>query len=111
MTDAVPFLDKSGVPSDFRFTPPLANELPESFVAGSDLYQAPILNPTSDCEVIIDKGSDRLELLIPFEPWRDGHADKMQVLIKVAGKCTTDHISPAGPWYNYRGHLTNISHK
>jgi aconitate hydratase len=110
MTDAVPFLDESGAPSEFRFTPPAANELPQSFVAGNDLYQAPILDPTSDCEVIIDEGSDRLELLTPFEPWRDGQADKMQVVIKVAGKCTTDHISPAGPWYNYRGHLTNISH-
>ncbi|KAM0212649.1 hypothetical protein ACHAQI_004605 [Fusarium lateritium] len=110
MTDAVPFLDESGAPSEFRFTPPVANELPQSFAAGNDLYQAPVLNPTSDCEVIIDEGSDRLELLTPFEPWRDGQADNMQVLIKVAGKCTTDHISPAGPWYNYRGHLTNISH-
>ncbi|RFN54524.1 aconitate hydratase 1 [Fusarium flagelliforme] len=110
MTDTVPFLDGSGAPSEFRFTPPTANELPQSFVAANDLYQAPSLNPTSDCEVIIDKGSDRLELLTPFEPWRDGQAENMQVLIKVAGKCTTDHISPAGPWYNYRGHLTNISH-
>ncbi|KAJ4252370.1 hypothetical protein NW762_010968 [Fusarium torreyae] len=110
MTDAVPFLDESGAPSEFRFTPPTANELPQSFAAGNDLYQAPVLDPTSDCEVIIDEGSDRLELLTPFEPWKDGQADNMQVLIKVAGKCTTDHISPAGPWYNYRGHLTNISH-
>ncbi|CAG7559050.1 unnamed protein product [Fusarium equiseti] len=110
MTDAVPFLDESGAPSEFRFNPPAANELPQSFVTGGDLYQAPVLDPTSDCEVIIDEGSDRLELLTPFEPWRDGQAENMQVLIKVAGKCTTDHISPAGPWYNYRGHLTNISH-
>lgn len=110
MTDAVPFRDESGAPSEFRFTPPTAKELPQSFVTGNDLYQAPILNPTSDFEVIIDEGSDRLELLTPFEPWKDGQAGNMQVLIKVAGKCTTDHISPAGPWYNYRGHLTNISH-
>ncbi|KAF4962227.1 hypothetical protein FSARC_9679 [Fusarium sarcochroum] len=110
ITDAVTFLDQSGAPSEFRFTPPTANELPQSFAAGNDLYQAPVLDTTADCEVIIDEGSDRLELLTPFEPWMDGQADNMQVLIKVAGKCTTDHISPAGPWYNYRGHLTNISH-
>ncbi|KAJ4004026.1 hypothetical protein NW766_011882 [Fusarium irregulare] len=110
MTDSVPFLNGSGAPSEFRFTPPVANELPETFIAGGDLYQAPVLNPTSDCEVVIDEASDRLELLTPFEPWKDGQANNMQVLVKVAGKCTTDHISPAGPWYNYRGHLTNISH-
>ncbi|KAF5594934.1 aconitate hydratase 1 [Fusarium pseudocircinatum] len=108
MHDAIP-TDKSGV-SHFRFTPPVANELPESFVAGSDLFQPPVLEDTSDYKVAIDKGSDRLELLTPFEPWKPGQAENMQVLIKVSGKCTTDHISPAGPWYNYRGHLSNISH-
>jgi aconitate hydratase len=69
-----------------------------------------VLEDTSDYKVDIDEGSDRLELLTPFEPWKPGQAENMQVLIKVSGKCTTDHISPAGPWYNYRGHLSNISH-
>ncbi|PNP76493.1 hypothetical protein FNYG_09912 [Fusarium nygamai] len=106
--DAIP-IDESGT-SQFRFTPPAANELPESFVACSDLFQSPVLEDTSDYKVAIDEGSDRLELLTPFEPWKPGQAENMQVLIKVSGKCTTDHISPAGPWYNYRGHLSNISH-
>ncbi|KAH6959481.1 aconitase family-domain-containing protein [Fusarium avenaceum] len=110
ITDSIHFLDQSGMPSEFRFKPPTAKELPQSFYAGNDLYQPPGLEDTSSFEVLIDEGSDRLELLTPFEPWQNGHADNMQVLIKVAGKCTTDHISPAGPWYNYRGHLTNISH-
>ncbi|KAF4981501.1 hypothetical protein FZEAL_2686 [Fusarium zealandicum] len=109
-TDAVTFLDESGTPSEFRFTPPTARELPEVFSPGKDLYQAPILTNTSEYEVVVDKNSDRLQLLTPFDSWRDGKATDMQVLIKVAGKCTTDHISPAGPWYKYRGHLENISH-
>ncbi|KAF4466227.1 aconitate hydratase 1 [Fusarium albosuccineum] len=108
-TDAVSFLDGSGAPSEFRFTPPAANELPQDFSPGNDLYQAPVLINTSEYEVVIDKDSDRLQLLTPFKPWQDGNAQNMQVLIKVAGKCTTDHISPAGPWYKYRGHLENIS--
>jgi aconitate hydratase len=45
-----------------------------------------------------------------FKPWKDGNALNLPILMKVKGKCTTDHISPAGPWYDYRGHLDNISH-
>ncbi|KAL9564642.1 hypothetical protein ACKAV7_011094 [Fusarium commune] len=108
MHDTIP-VDESGT-SSFRFTPPIANELPESFIAGSDLFQPPVLEDTSDYKIAIDVGSDRLELLTPFESWKPGQAENMEVLIKVSGKCTTDHISPAGPWYNYRGHLSNISH-
>ncbi|EEU35930.1 uncharacterized protein NECHADRAFT_96520 [Fusarium vanettenii 77-13-4] len=109
VTDSVSFLDESGAPSEFRFTPPAANELPQNFSPGDDLYQAPVLTDTSEYKVDIDEDSDRLQLLTPFQPWQDGNAEDMQVLIKVAGKCTTDHISPAGPWYKYRGHLENIS--
>ncbi|CEI41879.1 putative aconitate hydratase [Fusarium venenatum] len=109
ITDAVPFINGSGAPSEFRFTPPTASELPQDFSDGDDLYQAPVLTNTSEHEVVIDKDSDRLQLLKPFTPWQDGNAKDMQILIKVAGKCTTDHISPAGPWYKYRGHLENIS--
>ncbi|KAF6524998.1 hypothetical protein HZS61_010793 [Fusarium oxysporum f. sp. conglutinans] len=109
MHDTIP-IDESGSSKHFRFTPPVANELPKSFIAGSDLFQPPVLEDTSDYKVAIDEGSDRLELLTPFEPWKPGQAENMEVLIKVSGKCTTDHISPAGPWYNYRGHLSNISH-
>ncbi|UPL02066.1 hypothetical protein LCI18_013000 [Fusarium solani-melongenae] len=108
-TDCVSFIDESGAPSEFRFTPPAANELPQDFSPGNDLYQAPVLTDTSGYNVDIDADSDRLQLLAPFQPWQDGNAQDMQVLIKVAGKCTTDHISPAGPWYKYRGHLENIS--
>ncbi|MBK5288455.1 MAG: aconitate hydratase, partial [Acidimicrobiia bacterium] len=54
-------------------------------------------------------GSDRLELLTPFAPWDGQDFTGLRVLMKAQGKCTTDHISPAGKWLKYRGHLTNIS--
>ena len=53
--------------------------------------------------------SDRLQLLSPFDKWIGTDLTDMRVLIKVKGKCTTDHISAAGPWLKYRGHLENIS--
>jgi len=57
----------------------------------------------------VKPGSERLELLEPFPAWDGADFTGMQVLMKAVGKCTTDHISPAGPWLRYRGHLTNIS--
>ncbi|OAA60301.1 Aconitase, mitochondrial-like protein [Niveomyces insectorum RCEF 264] len=103
-TDAVPGAAKT----DFRFAPPASFELPPHFTPGDDRFQAPLADGSAH-EVTIDPKSDRLQLLRPFAPWQPGQAANMQVLIKVSGKCTTDHISPAGPWYNYRGHLENIS--
>ncbi len=63
----------------------------------------------SDVEIIIKPGSERLQLLTPFPAWNGDNIYGAPLLIKVAGKCTTDHISPAGPWLKYRGHLDNIS--
>lgn len=97
-----------GASSRLRFSPPTGVELPIAFTAGDNLYQAPI-EGTAHLSINIDPQSDRLQLLQPFKPWQAGRAQGMHVLIKVAGKCTTDHISPAGPWYRYRGHLENIS--
>ncbi|KAH8889009.1 aconitate hydratase [Thozetella sp. PMI_491] len=94
----------------FRFSAPRSRELPDTFVPGTHGFQEPVLTDTSDLKVDIHPQSDRLQLLTPFKPWAKGNADGMHVLLKVQGKCTTDHISPAGPWYNYRGHLENISH-
>jgi len=54
-------------------------------------------------------GSDRLELLQPFPAWDGRDIDGLRVLLKAKGKCTTDHVSPAGKWLTYRGHLTHIS--
>jgi aconitate hydratase len=80
---------------------------PKGFEVKDDGYLAP-KEDGSDVEVIVDPNSERLELLTPFEPiGRDITGAKL--LIKAYGKCTTDHISMAGPWLRYRGHLDNIS--
>lgn len=92
----------------FRFTPPVSCELPLNFETGLETFQEPLEDGSAE-NVVVDPNSDRLQLLKPFSPWQPGCADNMQILIKVKGKCTTDHISPAGPWYKYRGHLENIS--
>ncbi|KAF2137190.1 uncharacterized protein K452DRAFT_278801 [Aplosporella prunicola CBS 121167] len=105
VTDSIP---SSGSSNVFQFSPPESLELPQQFTSGEDLFQ-PALADGSSLSVSINPRSDRLQLLKPFTAWQPGQAMDMEVLIKVKGKCTTDHISPAGPWYNYRGHLENIS--
>ena len=73
-----------------------------------DTYQGPPASGEGQT-VDVDPKSSRLQLLAPFQRW-DGHDYvDMPVLIKIKGKCTTDHISAAGPWLKYRGHLDNIS--
>ncbi|MAY83106.1 MAG: aconitate hydratase [Flavobacteriales bacterium] len=71
-------------------------------------YQEPAADG-SGIEVKVDPSSDRLQLLTPFEPWDGKNKEGVKLLIKAKGKCTTDHISMAGPWLRYRGHLDNIS--
>lgn len=71
-------------------------------------YQAPAADG-SGVEVVVEPDSERLQLLSPFEPWEGGDLLGLRLLIKAKGKCTTDHISMAGPWLRYRGHLDNIS--
>ncbi|GME37043.1 uncharacterized protein LTHEOB_3320 [Neofusicoccum parvum] len=104
LTDEV--LDSQG--QAFKFTPPVAEDLPTSFESGENYYQPPAEDRLA-VKVQVSPKSDKLQLLTPFEPWKPGNAEDLAILIKVKGKCTTDHISPAGPWYNYRGHLENIS--
>jgi aconitate hydratase len=88
---------------------PRGVELPvKGFAVEENGYQAPAGNG-SEIEVIIDPGSERLQRLTPFEPWDGEDITGLKLLIKVKGKCTTDHISMAGPWLRYRGHLDNIS--
>ncbi|GKT41556.1 aconitate hydratase, mitochondrial [Colletotrichum spaethianum] len=91
------------------FSPPKADELRSVFSPNTYRFQPPVMSDTSDLIVNIDPSSDSLQLLTPFSPWQSGQASDMNILTKVRGKCTTDHISPAGPWYKYRGHLENIS--
>jgi aconitate hydratase len=71
-------------------------------------YQEPAADG-SGIDVKVDPNSDRLQLLTPFEPWDGQNIEGLKLLIKAKGKCTTDHISMAGPWLKYRGHLDNIS--
>lgn len=82
--------------------PPLGFEVKDSG------YLAPKENG-SDVEVKVNATSDRLQLLDPFQPWNGKNIEGAKLLIKAFGKCTTDHISMAGPWLKYRGHLDNIS--
>ncbi|MFB9862306.1 aconitate hydratase [Rufibacter immobilis] len=71
-------------------------------------YVAPAADGSS-VQVVVDPTSDRLQLLAGFEPWNGQDFTNLRLLIKAQGKCTTDHISMAGPWLKYRGHLDNIS--
>jgi len=92
-----------------KFDPPTGWELPEKgFDVEDPGYQAPIENG-ADITISIDPDSKRLQLLEPFSPWDGQELTDMRLLIKAKGKCTTDHISMAGPWLRYRGHLDNIS--
>ncbi len=81
---------------------------PNGFEVDDPGYQAPA-DDASGIEIIISPDSERLQVLTPFEPWDGKNIKGAKLLIKAFGKCTTDHISMAGPWLRYRGHLDNIS--
>ncbi len=88
---------------------PQGSELPaKGFDVEDNGYQAPA-EDGSAVQVIVSPTSDRLQLLEPFKPWDGQNITGAKLLIKAEGKCTTDHISMAGPWLKYRGHLDNIS--
>ena len=92
-----------------KLDPPKGIELPKAGFAVEDAgYIAPAKKGGS-VKVAVDKKSERLQLLKPFVPITNAELQNMRVLIKAKGKCTTDHISMAGPWLKYRGHLENIS--
>ncbi|KAI8270836.1 aconitate hydratase [Colletotrichum sp. SAR11_239] len=96
--------------SDFRFKPPGGEALPSDGYANTDyVYSPPPSTGRNEVEVQIAETSKRLQRLAPFEPWHGKDFENCAILIKVQGKCTTDHITPAGPWFAYRGHLGNIS--
>ncbi len=81
---------------------------PKGFEVKDNGYQEPSADG-SRVEVVVDPNSDRLQLLAPFPAWDGKDIKGLRLLIKARGKCTTDHISMAGPWLKYRGHLDNIS--
>ncbi|WP_276503516.1 aconitate hydratase [Terrimonas pollutisoli] len=88
---------------------PKGYELPPKGFAVEDAgYQAPA-EDGSQVKVVVSPDSDRLQLLSAFAPWEGTDLLNLKLLIKAKGKCTTDHISMAGPWLKYRGHLDNIS--
>jgi aconitate hydratase len=92
-----------------KLDPPSGDELPrEGFTAGSRGYVPPAKD-AAKISVKVSPTSERLQILTPFPTWDGQDAIDLPVLAKVKGKCTTDHISPAGPWLKYRGHLDNIS--
>ena len=93
----------------FSFTPPEGEELPrEGFARGEEGYEAPP-GDGAGVEVVIRPDSERLQLLRPFPRWDGKDFDRLPILIKTKGKTTTDHISPAGAWLRFRGHLDRIS--
>ena len=92
-----------------KLEPPTGVELPPRGFAVEDAGFQPPAEDGSGIEVVVDPNSNRLQLLTPFEPITPKEVTDMRVLIKAKGKCTTDHISMAGPWLKYRGHLQNIS--
>lgn len=94
---------------EFKLEAPSGDELPSrGFDPGEDTFQPP-MDDGSSVNVDIDPKSQRLALLEPFLPWNGEDYVDMPILIKARGKCTTDHISMAGPWLRFRGHIDNIS--
>lgn len=92
-----------------KLDPPYGDELPlRGFEKDTKGFLAPVKDGYKT-EVKIDPDSERLQFLEPFKPWDGKDYTSLALLLKVKGKCTTDHISPAGSWLKYRGHLDNIS--
>ncbi len=94
---------------EVKLTVPFGDELPKrGFAVEDNGFQAPAADGSS-VQILVSETSDRLQLLAPFEAWDGKNIVGAKLLIKAFGKCTTDHISMAGPWLRFRGHLDNIS--
>lgn len=105
MTDTL--VNKDG--QEVKLSDPTGIELPpKGFGVEDNGYQAPAADG-SGITVTVNPDSNRLQLLTPFAPWNGSNISGAKLLIKAHGKCTTDHISMAGPWLKFRGHLDNIS--
>lgn len=105
LTDSL--VDEAGRP--FKLSPPAGEELPaKGFACENPGYQAPA-DDGSHVDVAVSPDSKRLQLLDPFSAWEGADLKGLRLLLKAKGKCTTDHISMAGPWLRFRGHLDNIS--
>lgn len=94
---------------EVKLTAPFGDELPKKgFAVEDNGFQAPAADG-SGVQILVNETSDRLQLLAPFDAWDGKNILGAKLLIKAFGKCTTDHISMAGPWLRFRGHLDNIS--
>jgi len=107
--DPVNQLLKGADGKEFKFLPPVGEELPaKGFAKGEEGFVAPAASGKG-LTVEVPPTSERLQLLQPFPRWDGKDFEKLPLLIKTKGKTTTDHISPAGPWLKFRGHLDRIS--
>jgi aconitate hydratase len=96
--------------TEVRLDAPVGQVLPDAgYDPGVDTFTAPPATGRDDIQVVVSPTSDRLQLLEPFPAWDGNDYLDLPVLVKAQGKFTTDHISMAGPWLKYRGHLENIS--
>ncbi|MEJ7801623.1 MAG: aconitase family protein, partial [Ilumatobacter sp.] len=96
--------------NEVTLDPPVGEILPDAgFDPGEDTFTAPPADGCDEIEVQVSPDSDRLQLLEPFPAWNGDDYTDLPILVKAFGKFTTDHISMAGPWLKYRGHLENIS--
>ncbi len=106
-----PTIDKISLKdgTSFNFTSPHGSELPELGFedSSSEDFLKAELRP--EAQIVINPESKRLQVLEPFDAWDNNEMKDLKILLKAEGKCTTDHVSPAGPWLKYRGHLENIS--
>ncbi|NRT13686.1 aconitate hydratase [Flavobacterium sp. 28A] len=94
---------------EVKLTAPYGDELPKKgFEVDDNGFQAPAADGSA-VQIVVSETSDRLQLLAPFDAWDGKNITGAKLLIKAFGKCTTDHISMAGPWLRFRGHLDNIS--
>lgn len=108
LTDSIPTPEGGS----FKFAPPTGPTAPmDGFIPGNLAFRpaAGATVPSPDTAVVVSPTSSRLALLEPFKPFGDSELQDLRVLFKVKGKCTTDHISAAGAWLKYKGHLENIA--
>lgn len=115
LTDSIPIpatADNGGVEKEFRFQPPTGADLPpatHAFALGNPAFRPTVPDPDPSISVAISPSSTRLAALQPFPPFPPHDLPPLRILVKVAGQCTTDTISAAGPWLKYKGHLPNIA--
>jgi len=107
LTDPIKTLDGRSI----TLHPPRASELPANgFAPGTAGHLPPLSKPERErISVLINPNSERLAVLQPFSSWDGNDLERLPILLKARGQCTTDHISPAGVWLRYRGHLDKIS--